>query len=63
MNRLEQIEARHGTVWDGYQGGVDSSGIDTDLFLEILDASHRAGMIVMGGLTWDGEYFTISNLE
>ena len=50
MNGLEQIKARHGAAWDGYQGEVDNSGIDTGHFLGILDASHHAGMIVIGGL-------------
>ena len=50
MNGLEQMKARHGAAWDGYQGEVDNSGIDTGHFLGILDASHRAGMIVIGGL-------------
>ena len=52
MNGLEQIKARHGAVWDGYQGEVDNSSIDTGHFLGILDASHRTGMIVIGGLAW-----------
>jgi len=34
--------------WDGYQGEVDSSGIDTDCFLGLSRASRCAGMILIG---------------